>query len=176
MHRLLRSGLLVVVFVILLATAYLAGVGNMQTLRKDAYDAGYEAAIEERGLTPVVDIQEEEPPAPVAIVGVVTEVAPSGFTMTEEVAGSTEAGPERRILVATDGEIVMIIPKDPAVLARELAAYQRNTNGPLPMPEEQRAILVADLSPGDRVTVMTLDPDSDPIVAERVTRTAAASQ
>ena len=175
-HRLLRTGLLIVVFVILLATAYLAGLGNAQKMAADAYTAGYDAAIEERGLPPLVDVDEDEPPEPIAVVGVVQTVNADGLTITEEIPGSTEPGPARTVVLTSGGVVIGLAPKDPAILARELAAYQRNTNGPPPVPDVQSDIALSDLKPGDRVTVLTLDPDSDPISAERITRTAAAPE
>lgn len=183
MHRLLRTGLLTIVFVILMATAYLAGVGNVQSLRTDAYNIGYEAAIEERGLAPVADISAEETLQQIPVPGVVQSVTSDTLTMTEEISGSTAPGPTRRAMLAEGfvvGMVIGIEAKDPAVLERELAAYnrahQRNPNDatPLPAPDEQTEIALTDLRPGDRVTVMTFDPDADPIVAYRIMRTATA--
>ena len=183
MHRLLRTGLLTIVFVILMATAYLAGVGNVQSLRTDAYNIGYEAAIEERGLAPVVDIRAEETLQQIPVPGVVQSVTADTLTITEEVPGSTEPGATRRVELAEGFVVGMVIgveAKDPAVLERELAAYNRARQGnpndatPLPAPDEQTEIALTDLRPGDRVTVMTFDPDADPIVAYRIMRTASA--
>ncbi|TAK04778.1 hypothetical protein EPO33_02155 [Patescibacteria group bacterium] len=180
--RLMRAGLLLIVFAILLSTAYLAGLGNAQKIGKDAYNAGYEAALEERGLTPPADVQEEEAPEPITVVGIVQSATADTLTITEELPGSSTPGPTRLVIVGDGGVVVGLEAKDPAVLEQELDAYNRerqrdpNNTAPPPAPEEQRTIALSDLRSGDRVTLTTLDPDSDPIVAERITRTATASQ
>lgn len=182
LHRLLRAGLLIVVFVLLLATAYLAGLGNMRQLRQDGYNAGYEAALEDRGFAPITGAPAVEKPQTAIVSGTVTAVTADTFTITEEVPGSTEPGPTRSVTLASGGSVIGITPKDPAVLERELAAYnrarQRNSDStdPLPAPEEQRTIMLVDLRVGDRVSIVTLAADADPISAQRITRTAVAPQ
>ena len=182
LHRLLRTGLLLVIFVLLLATAYLAGLGNMRKLRQDGYNAGYEAALEDRGFAPISGTPTVDEPQTAIVSGTVTAVTSDVLTITEEVPSSTDPGPTRSVVLASGGTVVGITPKDPVVLERELAAYNRahqrnpNSTDPLPAPEEQRAIALADLRVGDRVSIITLAADADPISAQRITRTAVATQ
>lgn len=182
-HRLLRAGLLIVVFVILLATAYLAGLGNLRVMQQDAYDAGYEAALLEYGINAGDALHDEDEDVELlSVTGTVVGVENGVLTLAEEIAtpDGPNAGSEVRITLADGGAVVGVEPKDPAVLERELAAYQRasrtNPAAPLPIPDIEQDIALTDLRPGDRVNALTIDPETDPVVASRIVRTAKAPE
>lgn len=181
--RVLRGALLVTVFTILMATAFLAGFGNAQRVRSRAYDLGYAKALADHGLAPldepsdmVEEISEER-----AVIGIIAAVTASGIVLTEETPGTAESAATVNVAITAQTRLTALSPKDPALLEQELAAFaraqERDPDSLIspPSPDAESVITVDQLMVGDRVSVLTAsDPETDPIVAIRITRTAEA--
>ena len=162
-----------VVLIILLATAYLAGVAAIPAMHQKGFDDGYAQALADHGVVADASAAEENETS-ASITGVVTAVADGSLTLQEEIPGSATGGDSYTVVLGDGGIVTGLVPKDPEALAKELSAYNRRirTNPKLneapPSPDVESALSFGALAAGDRITVITssLPTDSQTVAQE----------
>lgn len=146
--KIIRAGLVVLMFIILLATAFLAGMGNTRALQEAAYRAGYEDG---RAAGPAAAAAPDRAPETITVIGTVAAVSAQGIDVRDE------AGETHSFRIDAETRLVAIVQASATAAPRE------------------EPITVAELAVGDAVSV-TREEGGDRAVAVVRTMSAAAAE